>query len=434
MLLASAYLLTAYRVLDVDPVVWLSYENGIWRIAVTVAVIQLGLYFQDLYSDLRVVSRFELFQKICLVIGAAFLLQALFSYGFQSWVLPKWIMMWGSLAILAVLPIWRILYGELITTALGSEKVIFVGASDVARQLAQRYVERPELNRSVAGFIADEQDAAAVKEGPVLGPVSEFRRLVEEHKPQRLVVGMSERRQRLPMMDLLEVNFTGTQVEDAGFAFEDAFGRVCSQQLRSSQLIFSRELGPRPYTLKLQAVYSFVIFAPVMVLVAVAVRATSKGPALFRQRRTGQYGQVFTLYKFRSMRENAEAETGAVWASKDDPRITPVGRFIRKTRFDELPQLFNVLRGEMAIVGPRPERPEFLATLSEQIPFYRQRLCVRPGITGWAQINHRYGDTLEDTVTKIEYDLYYIKHLSPALDFFIMFHTVKVMLLTRGAQ
>jgi lipopolysaccharide/colanic/teichoic acid biosynthesis glycosyltransferase len=177
-----------------------------------------------------------------------------------------------------------------------------------------------------------------------------------------------------------------------------------------------------------------VIFAPVMVLVAVAVRATSKGPALFRQRRTGQYGQVFTLYKFRSMRENAEAETGAVWASKDDPRITPVGRFIRKTRFDELPQLFNVLRGEMAIVGPRPERPEFLATLSEQIPFYRQRLCVRPGITGWAQINHRYGDTLEDTVTKIEYDLYYIKHLSPALDFFIMFHTVKVMLLTRGAQ
>ncbi|MBM3737557.1 MAG: sugar transferase [Acidobacteria bacterium] len=245
----------------------------------------------------------------------------------------------------------------------------------------------------------------------------------------------------MPVVDLLDVNFSGTPVEDAAVAFESAFGRVCSQQLRPSQLIFSRELGPRPYILKIQTVYSALIagillvaVSPVMLLVAIAVRATSKGPALYRQRRMGLHGRVFSIFKFRSMRQDAEAASGAVWASRGDPRITPVGRFIRRTRLDELPQLINVLRGEMSLVGPRPEQPEFVNTLTEKIPYYRQRLCVKPGITGWAQINHKYGDTLEDTVAKIEYDLYYIKNLSPPLDFYIMFHTVKVMLLTRGAQ
>ena len=143
---------------------------------------------------------------------------------------------------------------------------------------------------------------------------------------------------------------------------------------------------------------------------------------------------VFTVYKFRSMYDDAEARTGAVWATRNDPRITPVGRFIRRLRLDEIPQLFNVLKGEMAIAGPRPERPEFVKTLSEMIPYYRQRHCVKPGITGWAQINYKYGDTIEDTIAKLEYDLYYIKHMSVSLDAYIFFHTVKTMLLSRGAQ
>jgi lipopolysaccharide/colanic/teichoic acid biosynthesis glycosyltransferase len=142
----------------------------------------------------------------------------------------------------------------------------------------------------------------------------------------------------------------------------------------------------------------------------------------------------FTVYKFRSMRVDAEAGTGAVWAQKDDPRVTKVGKIIRKLRFDELPQLFNTLKGDMSLVGPRPERPEFVHDLSQKIPYYRQRHCVRPGITGWAQINHKYGDTLEDTMTKLEYDLYYIKNMSFSLDTYIIFHTVKAMLLSRGAQ
>jgi lipopolysaccharide/colanic/teichoic acid biosynthesis glycosyltransferase len=171
-----------------------------------------------------------------------------------------------------------------------------------------------------------------------------------------------------------------------------------------------------------------------MLVTALAVRLTSKGPIFYRQRRVGVNGHIFTLYKFRSMYADAEARTGAVWASKDDPRITPLGKWLRRLRLDELPQFWNVVKGDMVIVGPRPERPEFVDVLAQQIPYYRQRLAVKPGITGWAQINHKYGDTQLDAMIKLEYDLYYIKHVAPALDFYIIFHTVKVMLLSRGAQ
>ena len=171
-----------------------------------------------------------------------------------------------------------------------------------------------------------------------------------------------------------------------------------------------------------------------MLLTAAVVKLTSPGPALFRQQRVGKDGRIFTLYKFRSMYLDAEMSSGAVWAKADDPRITRIGKWIRKLRIDELPQLFNVLKGEMSVVGPRPERPEFVCELSQRIPYYAQRHCVKPGITGWAQINHRYADTVEDTIIKLEYDLFYIKNLAPALDAFIIFHTAKVMLLSRGAR
>jgi exopolysaccharide biosynthesis polyprenyl glycosylphosphotransferase len=200
-------------------------------------------------------------------------------------------------------------------------------------------------------------------------------------------------------------------------------------------------LGPRRSAVALQTFYSLaisliglIVTLPLMLLTAIAVKLTSKGPILYRQRRVGLNGRLFTVYKFRSMYVDAEAITGAVWASKDDPRITPVGKWLRKLRLDELPQFWNVLKGDMSLVGPRPERPEFVEMLAQQIPYYRQRLAVKPGITGWAQINHKYGDTELDAMIKLEYDLYYIKHVAPALDFYIIFHTLKVMLLSKGSQ
>ena len=268
-----------------------------------------------------------------------------------------------------------------------------------------------------------------------------MRKVVEQTRPDRLVVGLTERRGRTPLADLLELRFSGIPIQEAATASEAMFKWVSLAELRPSQLIYAGEIGPRPGIVALQVFYSRLIALigvlvglPILALVAVAIKLSSRGPILFRQTRVGWQGRHFTLYKFRSMRENAEAETGAVWASKNDPRVTPVGRWLRRLRLDELPQLINVLRGDMSIVGPRPERPEFVAVLSKQIPFFRQRLCVRPGITGWAQINHKYGDTMEDAARKLEYDLYYIKHLSPSLDAYIVLQTLKIVLLQRGAQ
>jgi exopolysaccharide biosynthesis polyprenyl glycosylphosphotransferase len=223
--------------------------------------------------------------------------------------------------------------------------------------------------------------------------------------------------------------------------FESTFGRVLTKELRPSRLIFSTELGPRRRSLMIHSLYSFpialaltILFAPIMLVVAILVKLTSPGPIFHRQVRVGLNDSTFTVYKFRSMSANAEAKTGPVWAQKNDPRVTPIGKWLRRLRLDELPQLFNVLRGEMTLVGPRPERPEFVAKLTEQIPYYSYRHCVKPGITGWAQINHKYGDTLEDAIIKLEYDLYYIKNLAISLDTYIIFHTLKVMLFSETAQ
>jgi exopolysaccharide biosynthesis polyprenyl glycosylphosphotransferase len=276
---------------------------------------------------------------------------------------------------------------------------------------------------------------------PCLGKISDLRAVVAAQNPERIVVGMAERRARLPVYDLLDLRLSGIHVEEAAALYESCFGRVSTRDLRPSQLVFSSELGPSPNSVAIQQIYSFlvaliggIVALPLMLLAALLVRLTSKGPVLYRQTRVGLNGKHISVLKFRSMFVDAEARTGAVWASKNDPRITGIGKYLRKFRIDELPQFWNVLRGDMSFVGPRPERPEFVQALSEKIPFYRQRHCVKPGLTGWAQINHKYGDTIEDTITKLEYDLYYIKHISVSLDMYIILNTLKTVLLGRGAQ
>ena len=437
----TAYVVATYALLSVDPVIWLLDEGGLLRLVVLLVWIALGFYLQDLYSQFRIRSRFVLLQQISLVMGTAFLLQALVSYVAVWLLLPRRIMMSGSLMAIVLVLMWRYAYSHLVAQALVTERALFLGASPMAQEIAHHIDERSELGITVLGFLAAPAELEALPAAWRLGAPEQFAEKVAELKPDRVVVGMVERRQRMPVNDLLKVSFTGTPVEEAATTYESVLQRVSTFQLRPSQLIFSRDLGPRPSRLKLQLVYSTLIAAigllialPIMAVVAILVRLTSSGPALYSQMRVGLYGEPFRVFKFRSMRQDAEVATGAVWASKDDPRITRFGKFLRKSRLDELPQLFNVVKGEMSVVGPRPERPEFVATLSEQIPFFPHRHCVRPGITGWAQINHKYGDTLQDTVTKLEYDLYYIKNLSPVLDFYIMFQTAKVMLLSKGSQ
>jgi len=442
LLLTFCYVLAAYLLLEVDPSVWLLYDGGLARIIPVVLTILFGLHFFDLYTDIGSRSRTALLLEIGQAIGLAFLVQALFSYLNQGWMLPRWLMIYGSVFSMICLLGWRMLYSRFVSRAFHAQRLLFVGWSPVVQEISEYLEGHPGLGLTNLGYVDDTHEPGCVLNGArVLGPVRRLREVVEEAKPDRIVVGMSERRSRLPVQDLLELRFSGIPIEDAAQTYEATRGRICTKELRPAQLVFSGELGPHPGSVLLQSVYSFLIALigtlvtlPLMILAALAVKLSSSGPILYRQPRVGRDGAPFVLYKFRSMYADAEARTGAIWATKDDPRVTPLGRLLRKLRLDELPQFFNVLRGQMSIVGPRPERPEFVQVLSEQIPYYRQRHCVKPGITGWAQINHKYGDTIEDAITKLEYDLYYIKHLSPALDTYILFHTLKTMLRSRGAQ
>jgi exopolysaccharide biosynthesis polyprenyl glycosylphosphotransferase len=440
----SCYVLATYWVEDTSPDIFLLDDGGWWRIALVVTVILLGLYFHDLYDDYRVRSRILLVQQFCMVLGIAFLLQALFSYGRWDILLPKWLMVYGSVLVLVVLPAWRITFASLVWKALGAQRVLFLGASSAVREMIGRLGSRPELGLAPIGYLESDGESGIPEElsgTPRLGCIADLDRVIASQHPDRIVVGMTERRGRMPVEHLLQLRFSGIHIEEAAMTYETLFGRVSTRDLRPSQLIFSAELGPQHGSVTVQSAYSLLLSAigimatiPVMAVVAILVKLTSPGPVLHRQQRVGLNGVPFTVFKFRSMYREAEAATGAVWATKDDPRVTPVGRWLRKLRLDELPQLFNVLRGEMSLVGPRPERPEFVAILQEKIPYYRQRLCVKPGITGWAQINHKYGDTVEDSIVKLEYDLYYIKNLALSLDAYILFHTMKTILLGRGAQ
>jgi sugar transferase (PEP-CTERM system associated) len=440
-LLTFCYFVTTYVLLEVSPAIFLWYDGGFARILIVVASVLIGLHFLDLYSDVRTISRTALLLEIGQAIGFALVVQALIAYLNNDWLLPRRIWLWGSGLALVSLAAWRIAYGAMFR-AFGVQRVLFLGLSPLVQEIAKFLEAHPEAGYINLGYVDDAAEPGTVAHGAkVLGPAESLAELAAGVRPDRILVGMTERRARMPLQPLLDLRFSGVVIEDAALAYENASGRVSTKDLHPAQLIFSSGLGPTRRAVLWQSIYSpvlaflgILITSPVILLAALAVRLTSQGPVLYRQTRVGLRDVPFTLYKFRSMYADAEEKTGAVWARRDDPRVTPVGRWLRRLRIDELPQLWNVLCGQMSLVGPRPERPEFVKSFAEKIPFYRQRHCVRPGITGWAQINHKYGDTVEDTIIKLEYDLYYIKHLSMSLDAFIVFQTLKTMLRQRGAQ
>jgi len=439
LLIAGAFTLAVYWLMPVDPADYLLEEGGAFNILLVLLSILVGLYLHDLYTDIYVKSGIVLAQQLCLVSGVAFLMQGLIAYVDRSLRMPIRVMVVGSVIAMLAIFLWRLLFSAYVAEVVGRDRALLLGGSTVLANIATYLQDHPEKGLTVLGYVDDSDTPHPGAK--LLGPLAALREIVAATAPTRIIVGMFDRRNHVPVNDLLELRFAGHIIEEASSAYEGVCGRVCLAELRPSQLIYSGELGPRRQTLLYQslsnlffAVILGIVSLPIMIATAIAARFSSPGPIFYRQTRVGMDGKPFTLYKFRSMRADAEAKTGAVWATKDDPRVTGVGRFIRKVRFDELPQLFNVFKGEMSMVGPRPERPEFVEALCAQIPYYRQRHCVRPGITGWAQINYKYGDTMEDTIAKLEYDLFYIKNMSLTLDGYIIFHTVKAMLLKRGAQ
>ena len=417
--IAASFIVACYLVLPVDPTDYLLNDGGLIRISAILLGILLGLHFQDLYSKIRVKSRILLAQQLCLAMGVAFLLQGLLTYVNIELRLPIRVMAAGTLLSILVIFCWRLIFSAYAARVMGRERLLLVGSSPVLADIARHLDEHPDQGMVVIGFVDDarnmESPSSAAK---VLGPIAAVREIVEATRPDRVVVGMSERRSRVPVNDLLDLRFGGQVIEEAAATYERVLSRVCVKELRPSQLIYSGELGPsRPTVMTYQRIAHAVIAGiaivatvPLMLFSIVVLWLTSAGPVISRQQRVGLNGTPFTLYRFRLARP---------------------GGLLRQLGLDGLPQLFNVLAGNMAIVGPRPERPEFVKELGEQIPYYRQRHSVRPGLTGWAQINYEHESTREDVITNLEYDLYYIKNMSMGLDTYIIFHTIKAMLLSR---
>ncbi len=411
-----------------------------WPKAIIVAIVcQLSLYYAELY-DLRVVAdRRELIVRVLQALGAASLILALTYYALPALIIGRGVFLVASIFVVLIVAGWRFAF-EWLSVAVGpAERLLVVGTSTAAQELARELsARRKELGVDIVGFI-DTAEGSTSLGFPVLGGYEDIPRVVHDARVDRVVVSLVDARGKLPMERLLDMKLDGVRFDHLSAVYEQYTGKIAVENLRPSYLIFNEGFRTSRLQLLLKRVFDVALAVvglllawPIMALVALAVRLTSPGPALYHQVRVGQNGRLFTVHKFRSMRQDAEAASGAVWAQRDDPRITPLGRICRKTRLDELPQLWNVLVGDMSFVGPRPERPEFVQTLSEQIPFYRQRHVVKPGVTGWAQVMYTYGASVEDAVEKLQYDLFYIKHLNVAFDVFVLFKTVQTVLLRRG--
>jgi sugar transferase (PEP-CTERM system associated) len=419
-------------------------QNGFWKTLLVAAVTQSCLYYADLYNMKLVTDRRELFVRLIQALGGASFVLAAIYFWFPSVIIGRGIFMITAALVIAVVAGWRLCF-EWISRQVGPrERLLLVGTNPAAINLATELFEhRQDLGVEIIGFVdADPTKVGSAVINPgVIGTIEDIPSIVRARGVDRVVVSLVDARGKLPMEKLLEMKLDGVTFDHLPSVYEEYTGKIAVENLRPSWLIFSagfrksRTLAAGKRSLDvLIAAIGLIVGAPVMALLALLVRLTSSGPVFYHQRRVGLRGHIFMVHKFRTMKEDAEAATGPVWASKTgDPRVTPVGRWLRRARLDELPQLWNVLKGEMSLVGPRPERPEFVADLTRVIPYYGQRHIVRPGLTGWAQVRYTYGASQEDALQKLQYDLYYIKNLSIGLDFYIMFETIKTVVLRRGA-
>jgi sugar transferase (PEP-CTERM system associated) len=335
----------------------------------------------------------------------------------------------------------RLLFDRTLGGEAFKRRVMVLGAGPRAARIGA-LATRPGAGFAAVGYVAMNDGPVTVASAVNRADIKSLADHVVRLGASEVVLALEERRNALPLGDLLRIKTTGVFVNEISSFLERETGRVDLDSLNPSWLIFSdgfsagRRLSAAGKRLFDVAVSAFILtlFAPLILLTALLVRLESRGPAFFRQRRIGLYGQSFEILKLRSMRQDAEVGGKAVWAQKDDPRVTRVGAVIRKLRIDELPQAWTVLKGEMSFVGPRPERPQFVADLEARLPFYAERPVVKPGITGWAQINFPYGASVEDARQKLEYDLYYAKNYTPFLDLLILLQTVRVVLWPEGAR
>jgi sugar transferase (PEP-CTERM system associated) len=424
-----------------DAAWYLTRPYTIAQVATVLLICWVCFYYNEMY-DLQTVSRrAELVVRLMQSLGAAALILALLYYFVPDMALGRGVAVLAAAFVGLTLLTWR-----LVVDATGSfrpvHRVLIAGTGSSGIRLVREILEHPELNIKVLGFLDEkgENIGRPLVNPGVVGGVTDIEDYVQRERVDWVVLAFGERRGVMPTRQLVRVKLSGVRVEEAHTLYEKLMGSVMLERLSPSWLVLSE--GFRKDVLLMStkrlmdvmiSLVSLMVLSPVLLLISLAIYLESGSPVLFRQERVGKKGRSFEILKFRSMRQNSE-ENGPVWAAKGDNRVTGLGRFLRRYRFDEIPQLVNVLRGDMSFVGPRPERPEFVQMLGETIPFYHERHSVRPGLTGWAQIKYQYGATVEDAKTKLEYDLFYIKHLSIFLDVAIIFRTLQVVLFARGSR
>ncbi len=432
---------TSYLVIHSGAINW-----SLWTIqgCVVAALVAISFYYADLYVIDQALSARELALRLLHGLGimcfAAAAINCLIpAVGLRDIYLVEIIFV--GLALFG----WRLGFVRLIRKAKVHAKVLIVGCRTIGRVVAEELCRRKYLGMEVVGFIGSRMGEVALSYGnPVRVRLPVFPRhstlgVVEAKGVNRILI--AESGGDFPAQELVKLRLKGVPFEDCHTFYERLMSRICIAVLQQEWIVLSDGFRSSRWILfakrlidTLVSAVGLVLSAPLALLAAVAIKLDSSGPVLYRQERVGQNERPFTLYKFRSMFVNAEAETGPTWATENDPRITRVGRVIRKLRIDEIPQMVNVLKGQMSFVGPRPERPFFVSRLKEKVPYYHLRFAVKPGITGWAQVSCAYADSEEDSIEKLEYDLYYIKNLSPIFDLQIIFESLKIILLGRGAR
>jgi len=419
---------------------WVGSAPFVTRFIEVSALMVFVLHLGDLYEVRLAIGPRELLARLLICQAASGLMIAAIGFAVPSLRLGRSAFLQTTVLTTLGLMVWRVTLLLAWSKQQMAARVLVLGAGQVGRSITELEGTSARPYR-IIGFLDDSLDAADMlpEKHLLLGKVRDLDVLVEETRPDIVVVAQVDRRGCFPTKALLECRLRGIRVEDWPTFYEKATGKILVTAVRPSWLIFSDGFVKTPRTEIIKRLFDIIVSLaglalslPAMILIAIAVQLESAGPVLYRQPRLGRNGCVFILNKFRSMRQDAEKETGPVWTQTRDPRITRVGAFLRRTRLDELPQLLNVLVGHMSFIGPRPERPEFVEELQKKIPYYMERLAVKPGITGWAQVSYTYGASVEDTVEKLQYDLYYIKNLSLFLDLLILLNTVQVVLFARG--
>jgi sugar transferase (PEP-CTERM system associated) len=418
-------------------------NNGFLKAALAAFFCLAAFYLFDLYDFLVMHDRRELVLRLIQALGLAWIVLAFSFYTFPALMLGRGVSLIALPIALTLMVGWRVSIHWLLGHPDFGERILIVGSGQLAVEVAREVLDRPDAGYRIVGFVGTDADllGKSLINPRVIGMTEELDAIVKREHIDRIVVAMGERRGQLPTNKLLQLSLAGqVNIEEGASFYERITGRVSLNMVRPSWLIFSgrgrstkiSEVS-RNVVHWLVALMGAILSLPIVLVTAVLIKLESKGPVFYKQERVGKNGRTFVLAKFRSMRVDAE-QAGPVWASKKDNRTTRVGRVIRKIRVDEIPQFWNILKGEMSFVGPRPERPHFVSQLAEEIPFYEQRHLIAPGLTGWAQIKYPYGASIEDARQKLQYDLFYIKNHGLFLDAIIMFETIKIILFGRGAQ